>query len=121
MRRLVAQRQECRDRAVEDESVAEGFSGQQELEQKAQAAAVSHAGVQAVEACSTSQAATLQTGTACENRDAEADKVIHCFGSPETTSEISSRYSSSSLNTSVPPLRNAVVNSVRAFSVSPVR
>ena len=70
MRRLMAQRQERRDRAVENEPVATGFSGQQELEQKAQAAAVSRAGVQAVEACSTSQAATLQTGSACEDRDA---------------------------------------------------
>ena len=51
MRRLVAQRQECRDRAVEDEPVAERFSGEQELEQKAQAAAVRRAGIQAVEAC----------------------------------------------------------------------
>jgi hypothetical protein len=69
MRRLVAQRQERRHRAVEDEPVATGFSGQQELEQKAQAIAVRRAGVQAVEACSTGQAATLQTGTACEDRD----------------------------------------------------
>ena len=61
------------------------------------------------------------SGMACEDRDAKAEDVTHCFGSPETTSEINSRYSSSSLNTSVPPLRNAVVNSVRAFSVSPVR
>ena len=73
MRRLVAQRQECRHRAIEDEPVATGFSGEQELEQKAQAAAVRRAGVQAVEACSTGQAATLQTGTACEDRDAEAE------------------------------------------------
>ena len=70
MRRLVAPRQECRHRAVEDEPVAETFSGKQVLEQKAKAAAVRHAGVQAVEACGASQAATLQTGTACERRDA---------------------------------------------------
>ena len=68
MRRLVAQRQERRDRAIEDEPVAERFSGQQEREQKAQAAAIRRAGVQAVEACSTGKAPTLQTGTACEDR-----------------------------------------------------
>ena len=55
------------------EPVAERFSGQQELEQKAQAAAVRRAGVQAVEACSTGKAPALQIGTACEDRDAEAD------------------------------------------------
>lgn len=52
---------------------AERFGGQQELEQKAQAAASRRAGVQAVEACSAGQAATVQTGTACEDRDAEAE------------------------------------------------
>ncbi|MEZ6056656.1 MAG: hypothetical protein R3C01_08125 [Planctomycetaceae bacterium] len=62
--------------AVEDEPVAERFGGEQELEQKAQAAAVSRAGVQAVEACSTGQTATLQTGTACEDRDSEAKTVM---------------------------------------------
>lgn len=72
MRRLVAERQERCHRAVEDESVATGFGGQQELEQEAKAAAVRRAGVQAVEACGASQAATVQTGTACEDRDAEA-------------------------------------------------
>lgn len=56
--------------SVEDEPVATGFSGEQELEQKAQAAAVRRAGVQAVEACSTGQAATIQASTACEDRDA---------------------------------------------------
>ncbi|MEZ6058016.1 MAG: hypothetical protein R3C01_15055, partial [Planctomycetaceae bacterium] len=30
-------------------------------------------GVQAVEACTTSTVAALQTGTACEDRDAEAE------------------------------------------------
>ena len=55
------------------EPVAERFSGQQELEQKAKAAAVRRAGVQAVEACSTGEAATIQTGTACEDRDAKAE------------------------------------------------
>ncbi|PQO30429.1 hypothetical protein DTL21_24045 [Bremerella cremea] len=66
--------------------VATGFSGQQELEQKAQAAAVRRAArqettQQAVEACSTGQAATLQTGTACEDRDAEAkDRVFDYRG-----------------------------------------
>ena len=59
MRRLVAQRQECRERAIEAEPVAEGFRRQQELEQKAQAAAVRRARVQAVEACSTGQATTV--------------------------------------------------------------
>lgn len=54
---------------VASESVAERFSGQQELEQKAQAAAIRRAGVQAVEACSTGQAPALQTGTACEDRE----------------------------------------------------
>jgi hypothetical protein len=72
MRRALAQRQECRHRAIEDEPVAERLSGEQELEQKAQAAASRSAGVQAVKACSTGQAATVQTGTACEDRDAEA-------------------------------------------------
>lgn len=33
--------------------------------------------VQAVEACSTGKAAAVQTGTACEDRDAEAEGVIH--------------------------------------------
>lgn len=69
----MAQRQECRDRAIEDEPVATRFSGEQELEQKAKAAASRSAGVQAVEACSTGQAATLQTGSASEDRDAEAE------------------------------------------------
>ncbi|WP_040351878.1 hypothetical protein [Blastopirellula marina] len=49
----------CRYRAVEAEPVATGFSGQQELEQKAKAAAVRRAGVQAVEVCSIGQAATF--------------------------------------------------------------
>lgn len=35
--------------------------------------AVRRAGVQAVEACSTGQAATVQTGSACEDRYAEAE------------------------------------------------
>ena len=73
LQRAVAQRQERRHWAVEDESVTEGFSGQQEFEQKAQATAVRRAGVQAVEACTTSTVAALQTGTACEDRDAEAE------------------------------------------------
>ncbi|WP_417389152.1 hypothetical protein [Gimesia sp.] len=34
------------------------------------------AGVQAVEDCSTDQTATVQTGTACEDCDAEAEGVI---------------------------------------------
>lgn len=71
--RLVAQRQVCRDWHVTAEPVAEGFSGQQELGEKAEAAAVRRTGVQAVEACSTGQTATVQTGTACENRGAEAE------------------------------------------------
>ena len=49
---------------------------EQELEQKAQATAIRRAGVQAVEACSTGQAATVQTGTANEDRNAEADGLI---------------------------------------------
>lgn len=78
MRRLVARRQERRHRTVDDQSVDTVFSGQQELEQKAQAAAVRRAArqettPQAVEACSSGQAATVQTGTSCEDRDAEAD------------------------------------------------
>lgn len=48
---------------VEAEPVAERFGGQQELEPNAQAA-VRPAGVQALEACSTGQSTTLQTGTA---------------------------------------------------------
>lgn len=56
--------------------VAERFRREQELEQKAQAAAVRRAGVQAVEACSTGQAATVQTGIACEDRDAEAKSLL---------------------------------------------
>ncbi|WP_147274280.1 hypothetical protein [Bremerella cremea] len=51
-------------------------SGQQELEQKAQAATVRRAGVQAVEACSASTHSALQTGTACEDHGAEAE-VTH--------------------------------------------
>lgn len=77
MRRALAQRQERCHRAVEDEPVAERFRREQELEQKAEAAAVRRAGVQTVEACSTGQAATLQTCTACEDRDAEADFSDH--------------------------------------------
>ena len=53
---------------VTSASVATGFSGQQGLKQKARAAAVRRAGVQAVEACSTGKAATIQNGTACEDR-----------------------------------------------------
>jgi len=63
----------CRDRLIPAEPTAEEFGGEQELEQEAQAAAVRRAGIQAVETCGASQAATLQTGTACEDRDAEAD------------------------------------------------
>lgn len=51
------------------------FSGQHEPEQKASATAIRRAGVQAVEAYSTGQDATIQTSTACEDRDAEADGV----------------------------------------------
>jgi hypothetical protein len=46
MRRALAQRQERRHRAVACEPVATGFSGQQELEQKAKAIAVGRASVQ---------------------------------------------------------------------------
>ena len=74
--RAVAQRLRQAQRHVACESTTEGFGGEQELEQKAKAAAVRRAGVQAVEACGASQAATLQTGTACEDRDAEADGMI---------------------------------------------
>ena len=57
MRRLVAQRQECRERAIEAEPVAEGFRREQELEQEAPEAG--HADREAVEAGSTGQAATV--------------------------------------------------------------
>ena len=70
--RAVAQHRWQAERHVACQPAAERFSGQQELEQKAQAATVRRAGVQAVEACGASQAATIQTGTACEDRDTEA-------------------------------------------------
>ena len=53
-----------------------------ELEQEAKAAALRRAGVQAVEACGASQAATLQTGTACEDRDAEAESESAALSLP---------------------------------------
>jgi len=70
--RLVAQRQECRDWAFTAEPASEELGGEQSLVQKAQAAAIRRAGVQGVEACTTGQAPALQTGTACEDCDAEA-------------------------------------------------
>ncbi len=62
-----------RDWPVPAEPAAEEFGGEQELGEKVQAAAVRRAGVQAVEACGASQAATVQTGKACEVRDANAE------------------------------------------------
>jgi hypothetical protein len=47
---------------------ATGFSGEQELEQEAGEGG--HADREAVEAGSAGQAATVQAGTACEDRDA---------------------------------------------------
>lgn len=42
---------------------------------KAQAVAVRRAGVQAVKACSTDTVATVHTGMACKDRDAEAAAI----------------------------------------------
>ena len=72
MRRLVAQRQERRHRAIEAEPVATGFRHQQEPEQEA-----GESGHADREAGSAGQAATIQTGTACEDRDAEAEVGRH--------------------------------------------
>ncbi|WP_144970772.1 hypothetical protein [Bremerella volcania] len=60
---------------IDSELVAERISGKQELEHQAQADAARRAGVQGSEVYSTGQAATLQTGTACEDR-ARASSVI---------------------------------------------
>lgn len=57
MRRLVAQRQERRHRAVEAEPVATGFRREQEPEQEAEAPEAGHAEREAVEA---GQAASVQ-------------------------------------------------------------
>ena len=61
----------------------EGWSfGRLGHEPEARAVAVSRAGLnktspQAVEACGVGQAATVQTGAACEDRDAEAEVLTH--------------------------------------------
>ena len=47
--------------------------GNKSLSKKAQAPAVRRADVQAAGASTSSQVAILQTGTACEDRDAEAE------------------------------------------------
>jgi len=75
--RAVAGKRWQAQRHVASESVTEGFSVQQELEAEAQAIANSRAGVQAVEACSTGTLSTIQTGTACEDRDAKAEVTYH--------------------------------------------
>ena len=49
------------------------FRREQELEQGAQVAIIRRAGVQALEACSIGQAITVQTGSACEDREAEGE------------------------------------------------
>ena len=69
------------------ESVAEGFGVQHELEAAAQAIASSRAGIQAVEAYSTGKAAPLQTGTACEDRDAEAEVRLNTLQRPRNAIE----------------------------------
>ena len=80
--RAVAGQRWQTQRDVASESVAEGFSVQQELEAEAQAIASSRAGVQAVEACSTGTLSAIQTGTACEDRDAEAERRVIPTTSP---------------------------------------
>jgi hypothetical protein len=51
----------------------EGFRRQKEPEQQAEDPEAGHADRQAVQAGSAGQAATIQTGTACEGREGEAE------------------------------------------------
>jgi len=72
MRRLVAERQKRRDRAIEAEPAAERFGGEQELEQEA-----GESGHADRQAGSAGQAATVQTEGGGKgrrrSRDAEAN------------------------------------------------
>jgi hypothetical protein len=74
--RLVAQYRWQAQRLVADESAAEGFGVQQEFEAEAESIAVRRAYVQAVEASTTGTLCAIQTGSACEDDDAEEDKHL---------------------------------------------
>lgn len=70
---FLIQIQKRRDSPIPAEPAAEEFGGEQEIGEKVHAAALKRAGVQAVEACGARQAATLQIGTAYEDRDEDAE------------------------------------------------